>query len=145
MLLIGLIYHSKNAVEMSVFDPAIRMYRNTHRLSDKHDLYLTLSGAPLQTDHILISDIGLSDNTALTCWNWMTQRTLSTIFAWYHRHKEVNRKWYGMAEQNSDQWRKAWTNTNKDVWCFSQRRDSHLHIFKQGVYMQTLWRSIISI
>ena len=55
------------------------------------DLYLTLSGAPLQTDHILISDIGLSDNTALTCWNWMTQHTISTIFAWYHRHKEVNK------------------------------------------------------
>ena len=52
------------------------------------DLYLTLSGAPLQTDHILISDIGLSDNTALTCWNSMTQ---PTIFTWYHRHKEVNK------------------------------------------------------
>ena len=103
------------------------------------DLYLTLSGAPLQTDHILISDIGLSDNTALTCWNWMTQHTISSNFAWYHRHKEVNRiRWNG----NSMGWqskivtsggRKAWTNTNKDVWCFSRRRDSHLHIFKQGV------------
>ena len=60
------------------------------------DLYLTLSGAPLQTDHILISDIGLSDNTALTCWNWMTQHTISSNFAWYHRHKEVNRiRWNG--------------------------------------------------
>ena len=60
------------------------------------DLYLTLSGAPLQTDHILISDIGLSDNTALTRWNWMTQHTISSNFAWYHRHKEVNRiRWNG--------------------------------------------------
>ena len=55
------------------------------------DLYLTPSGAPLQTDHIFISNIGLSDNTALTCWNSMTQHTISTIFTWYHRHKEVNK------------------------------------------------------
>ena len=129
------------------------MYRNMHRLCLINmkediqsrlqcvyvifdaDLYLTLSGAPLQTDHIRISDIGLSDDTALTCWNWMTQHTISSNFAWYHRHKEVNRIcWNG----NSMGWQsKIVTSGGRHglilTRMFGQRRDSHLQIFRQGV------------
>ena len=47
-------------------------------------LYLTLSGVPLQTDHILISDIGLSDDTALICWN----REISFgLLRWHHKFR----------------------------------------------------------
>ena len=48
------------------------------------DLYLTFSDGPLQTDHILISDIGLSDDTALICQN---RQATHEIFNWFHKLK----------------------------------------------------------